>query len=125
MANFSQSSTFNGLSVYTFVVPTSDTYYIDGKMQLPNSDPSASQGPGGGAGTGIGGGPRSPSQVVMTIRQNGSAVLISQPGAYGFILANLPCTAGDVLTFTTTSSAPQDQQPNSIRVTLAISEGAI
>lgn len=125
MANFTQSSTRTNLVAHTVTVPNADTYYIQCTMILPSADPSASQGPGGGAGTGVGGGARVPSQIIMTVRQNGSVILTTPAGSQGFSIPNLPCAANDVLTFTPSSSLPQDQQPNAFRMTLVVSQGTL
>jgi len=81
-------------------------------------------GPGGGAGTGTGG-TSVPSQVVVTIKQNGSTILTTQPGQLGFAINGLPCTAADVITIQRSSSLSQDQQPQAIRMTLSVSEGPL
>lgn len=123
MANFLHIESVSGLSTATVIVPNTDTYLVQGTLTLPEVVPSATQGPGGGAGTGTGGGPQVSSQVVVTIKQNGSTIYTSAPGDRGFCLSALSCTAGDTLTFQRSSSLAQDQQSNSIRLTLAISEG--
>jgi len=125
MANFIVNTSQEGLGTYSVTIPTTDIYMIQGTLTLPNIVPSVLAGPGGGAGTGSGGGPEIPSQVVVVVNQNGTPRFTSSPGSEGFILRALPCTAGDVLTFVRSSSLSQDQQPNAVKMTLAISEGAI
>lgn len=124
MANFSNTQTVTNLGTNTVLIPTTDMYQIQGTLTLPNVVSSATQGPGGGSGTGTGG-TSVPSQVVLVVKQNGSTILTMPAGALGFSIPNLPCTAGDSITFTTSSSLSQDQQPNAIRLTLAISEGTL
>jgi len=125
MANFTQSATFSGISTYTVVIPSTDVYNFQATLTLPNSDATALQGPGGGAGTGSAGNPRAVSQVILTINQNGSPVGASQAGDRGLSINALQCTAGDIMTFVTSSSQASDKMLNSVRVTLAISEGPL
>ncbi len=125
MANFIQSTTTEGLKATTVNIPTTDVYNFLVTMTLPNLVPTPTAGAGGGAGTGSGGGPEVPSQVVVTVRQNGSTIYTSNPGTLGFQLNTVSCTASDVITFTPSSSLPQDQQPNAVRLTLAASEGPL
>lgn len=125
MANFSQSASFSGIGTYTMTIPTTDTYNFQATLTLPNSDATASQGAGGGAGTGSAGNSRIVSQVVLTINKNGSPVLASAAGDRGISVNALACTVGDVMTFVTSSAQASDKASNSVRVTLAISEGPL
>jgi hypothetical protein len=123
--SFIQSTSVTNLATHTIVIPTTDIYSFQGTLSLPNVVPSVVAGPGGGAGTGSGGGPQVSSQVVVTIKQNGSTIYTSNPGDRGFCLNAVSCVAADVITIIRSSSLAQDEQPNAIRMTLAISEGAI
>ena len=123
MAMQSSSQTVTNLGTTTLTANNTDTYTINVTLQIPNIDPSATTGPGGGAGTGTSGGPEVPSQVVCTIRQNGSLLGASSPGAKGLTIKGIACTAGDTLTVTLTSSLPQDEQLNAVQATIAFSEG--
>lgn len=125
MSQFSQASSRTNLATHTIIIPTTDYYGFQGTLTLPEVVPTAIQGPGGGAGTGTGGGPLVPSQVVVTIRQNGSAVMTTNPGDRGFLIKALPCTAGDVITIQRSSSLAQDQQLNVVSMTLMVNEGGI
>lgn len=122
---FVQSSTTTGLQTATVNIPTTDAYNFNATLTLPTSAGSATQGPGGGAGTGTGAPPVTPSQVVVTVKQNGSTILTSQAGAMGITLNAVQCTAGDVITFALSSALASDQALNSIRMTLAVSEGPL
>lgn len=122
--SYQQLTSLSNLATHTIIIPTTDTYTFQGTLTLPNLEPSATQGPGGGAGTGVGGGPTVDSQVLVTIRQNGTQVYLGHPGDRGFLLQALQCTAGDVITIQRSSSLAQDQQINSIRMTLMVSEGS-
>jgi hypothetical protein len=125
MSNFTHIESAPDLSTVTVVVPTTDIYSLQGTLTLPNIVPSPVAGAGGGAGTGSGGGPQISSQVVVTIKQNGSTVFTSSPGDRGFCVSALNCSAGDVLTIERSSSLDQDKQFNAVKMTLNISEGAV
>lgn len=125
MSNFSQSLSSTNLGTTTVNIPTTDVYSIVGRLTLPTTDGSATTGPGGGAGTGTGAPPRAPSQVVVTVNQNGTPVLTTVAGTRGFSIPALSCTAGDVITCVTSSSLPSDQQSNVIRLTLSVAEGPL
>jgi hypothetical protein len=123
MANFIHIESMPDLATNTVTVPNTDTYLVQGTLSLPSQVPAPTPGAGGGAGTGSGSGPQVNSQVVVTIKQNGSTIYTSAAGDKGFCLPALSCTAGDVLSFQRSSSLSQDQQPNAVRLTLCISEG--
>lgn len=125
MSQFSQRTSVTNLATHTIVIPTTDVYGFQGTLTLPEVVPTAIQGPGGGAGTGTGGGPLVPSQVVVTIKQNGSTVMTTNPGDRGFLLRSLQCTAGDVITIVRSSSLLQDEQLNVLRMTLMVNEGGM
>jgi hypothetical protein len=125
MANYNLTQTVTGLQTTTINIPTTDTYNFVGTITATKNDGSATQGPGGGAGTGTGAPQPVPSQVVATIKQNGSTIMTTAAGALGFALNAVSCTAGDVITVALTSSLAQDEQTNVIKMTLAVSEGPI
>lgn len=123
---FSQSLTATNLGTTTVNIPTTDTYNFVGTVQTPVAQtPAATQGAGGGAGTGTGGGPTVPSLIVTVVNQNGTPIYTSAAGDRGFSLRAVQCTAADVITVVTSSSLASDQQPNAMRLTLAVSEGPI
>jgi hypothetical protein len=125
MANFTSSQTVTGLQTTTVNIPTTDQYSFTGTLTTTNNDGSMSAyGTGGGAGTGTGGEPIQ-SQVVVTIKQNGSTILTTAAGARGFALPAVECTAGDVMTFALNSSLAQDEQTNAIKMTLTVTEGPL
>ena len=124
MANFMLNTSYGNLGTYTVNIPSTDVYSLQGTLTLSTTQVSATQGPGGGAGTGVGN-IDLPSQVVCTIQQNGSPILATVAGARGFCLNAVKCTAGDVLSFILSSSQAKDQKPGAIKLTLAISQGAI
>src|ERR1700677_2328220 len=107
---FTQSTSVTNLATHTITIPTTDTYNFAGTLTLPNIVTSATQGAGGGAGTGTGG-VVVPSQVVITIKQNGTTIYTGATGALGFTLNGVSCTANDSITIQRSSSLAQDQQP--------------
>jgi len=121
---YTQSTTVTDLATHTITIPTTDTYNFAGTLTLPNIVTAATAGAGGGAGTGTGG-VFVPSQVVITIKQNGTTIYTGAAGALGFALNGVSCTAADVITIIRSSSLAQDEQPNAIRMTLSVSEGPI
>ena len=126
MSQFAQSQTTPGLETTTVNIPTTDVYSLVGTITTRTAQsPAVSTGPGGGAGTGVGGAPTAPSQVVATIKQNGSTIYTSQPADRGFAINALSCTAGDVITVALSSSLATDQGMNATRLTLVVSEGPI
>lgn len=122
---FDKTASFSGLTTSTVTVPTTDLYNFVGTLTLTKNDGSATQGAGGGAGTGTGAPQPVPSQVVVTIKQNSSTIFTTTAGDQGFALRAVVCTAGDVISFITTSSLSQDQQPNAVRLTVATSQGPL
>jgi hypothetical protein len=128
MANFNQSLTFTGLTTQHINIPTTDTYNLSVKTTLPSNNTNTSSaltGPGGGTGTGTGAAPTPTSQVVTTIKQNGSTIYTSAAGTRGFELNAIVCTAGDVLDVVTSSSLASDQQLEAVKTTVAVSEGPL
>jgi hypothetical protein len=121
---FNLATTVTNLQALTINIPTTDQYWIAGTLTTSTQVSSATQGAGGGAGTGTGG-TTVDSQVVVTIKQNGSTIYTGQTGALGFTLPAVQCTAGDVITITPSSSLAQDQQPQAIKMTVNVSEGPI
>lgn len=121
---FTQSASYEGLRAARVNIPSTGLYDIQGTITTPSVEsPAISQGPGGGAGTGMGGAPKVPSQIIVTISQNGSPLFVTQQGAKGFELNAVSLSAGDVLTITPSSSLASDQKPESVRLTIAVSEG--
>lgn len=126
MAQFNETATYTGLRTSTVNIPEAGSYNFQGTLTLPTAHETGTQGPGGGAGTGTGSLPTTSSQVIVTIKQNGSTIFTTNAGAKGFCLRSVQCAASDVMTFQTSSSAYQDKdQANLVSLTLATSEGPI
>jgi len=123
MSQQNQTLTATNLGTTTLNIQNTDTYTIATTLQCPNIVPSATQGAGGGAGTGTGGGTQVASQVVITVKQNGTTKATSSAGAKGLTVPGLACTAGDTITVILSSSLSQDKQPNAVQATIALSEG--
>lgn len=123
---FNSTQTVTNLGTTTVSIPTTDTYNFVGTLTTPVAQTSmTAYGAGGGAGTGTGGAPTAPSQIVVTIKQNGSTIYTSAAGDRGFALLAVQCTAADSITFALTSALAADNQPEAVRMTLAVSEGQI
>lgn len=125
MANFKQNMSSEGLRTLTVNIDAAGLYNFQGTLTLPKNMGTVTAGAGAGAGTGSGAAPPAASQVVTVINKNGSPIFTSNAGAMGFCLIGVSCAANDVMTFVTSSSLAQDQQPNAVRLTLAVSEGPI
>lgn len=117
-----QTTTVTGLQTFIFNCPDSATYGVNCTLQLPNVVPTATQGAGGGAGTGTGGGPQLASQVVTAIKHNSSTIYTSAAGDRG-ATTSVTATAGDTISVILSSSELQDEQPQAVQCTVAISEG--
>jgi hypothetical protein len=123
---FSNTQTATGLQTITINLPNTDVYSIVGTIQAPNLVSTPTPGAGAGAGTGTNASPASTaSQIVVTIKQNGSTVYTSSAGQRGFALPALSATAGDVITIIPSSSLAQDEQLQAIQITVATSEGQV
>lgn len=118
-----QNQTVTNLGTTTLNIVNTDTYTVNVKLQAPNIVPTAAQGAGGGTGTGSTPGTQIASQVVITINKNGSSQGASSAGAKGLQIRGISCTTGDNITVVLTSSLAQDQQPNAVQATIALSEG--
>lgn len=97
--------TSTGLGEMDFVVPNTDTYTVRVSLTLP----SPIQGNGSSA-------------VVTTVEVNSSTKYTSNAGDFGLVY-QVPCTAGDTLKVTTSSSNANDNAINAVKVSIAISEG--
>jgi hypothetical protein len=125
MANQASTQTVSGLGTTTINITSTDTYNVDVTLELPRYSNSVTQGAGGGAATGSGSTAKVLSQVVTVINRNGTPIVTSAAGARGVSANTIACTAGDTITVVTSSSASQDQQPNAVKATIALSEGVI
>lgn len=104
MANSSGQMLLSGLMTATTSVNAAGTYDIIGSLTLP----------------GITKGSTANSQVVATIKQNGSTIFTGQAGAEGFMITGLTCAAGDTISVQLSSGAAVDQGLNLIKCTVAI-----
>lgn len=123
----SSTQTVNGLSTTTINIPTTDFYTVAGTLELPSQGATATQGAGGGAGTGAVATQRLSSQVVVTVNHNGSPIYTGAAGLKGFS-TGAQCTAGDTMTVVLTSSETStqpDPQLNAVKATITVIEGAI
>ena len=118
-----QTTTVSGLQEFDFNAPSTDTYTVQGTLELPNIVPAMSAyGTGGGAGTGTGGGAQVASQVVTVVKKNSTTLYTSNAGDRGFMVG-VTATAGDTIKVIFSSSLAQDEQLNAMKCTIAIYEG--
>lgn len=106
MANYNQNIGFQGLGTVSVVVPFTDQYVLDGKIQLPN----------------IPAGSPVSSSLVVTINKNGSPQYVGNAGSRGF-RSVIACSAGDTLAIVFSSAAAVDVALNAIQSTISIYEG--
>lgn len=105
---FNVNMTVTGLTTVSIGIPVAAETPISGKLSLPTLTTGAT----------------ATSQCVVTITQtpNGggpTTIYTGQAGAEGFaLIAN--CAALDTIAITTSSSAPVDQQLNSIKTTISV-----
>lgn len=118
------TTTMTGLQEFDFYAPSTDSYTVQGTIQAPNVVPAGTQGAGGGAGTGTGGGAQVNSQVLTVIKLNSTTKYTSTAGDRGFSTV-VNATAGDTIKVILSSSLAQDNQPQAIQCTIAISEGPL
>ena len=117
------TQTATNLGTVTLPIQNTDNYTVTCTMQLPNVVPTPTPGAGAGTGTGTSAGTQINSQVVTVINHNGSPVLTGPAGARGLQTGPIACTAGDTITVVTSSSLSQDQQPNAVQITIALTQG--
>jgi hypothetical protein len=96
---------FTNLGTVTFNVAVTATHNVDVKLQIPSRVQSGSD-----------------SAVLTLIQHNGTTVYTGIAGATG-AWAQVPCTAGDTLSVTTSSSNAIDNNLNAIQGTVVISDG--
>ena len=100
MANFNGAQSLNGLQTTTlFTAPAAGTYFVNGQLSLPQLSTD------GGTGA---------SQVIATVKQNGSGIYTGVAGASGFQINQIVCAVGDVIAVTLASSAAPDLVNNAV-----------
>lgn len=104
MAGLAQQMVISGLTTVTNGIQATGTYNITASLTLPNQQEGAS----------------ADSQVVCTVKQNGSTIYTSTAGSTGWQILSLPCTAGDSISVALTSAAAVDQGLNTVKCTVAI-----
>lgn len=104
MENLSRTMTVAGLGTTTIIVPNTDTYTFDVTVTCPLHR----------AGT--------PSAVVVTINKNGSPIYASSAGTKGFHFSS-QLAASNSITIVVSSISTADLGLNTIKTTIAISEG--
>lgn len=100
--------TLVGLSTLTTHANTTGPHVIFGKITCPQLAQGSS----------------APSQVVVTVNQNGSPIYTGTAGAEGFKQQML-CTSGDTITVVTSSTAAVDTTSlNGIKAVIGFTNGA-
>lgn len=110
MANFSDTYAISGLETLTLVVPLAGTYTLAGKLVLPRLSQTDPTDPNYLT---------YPSQVVTTVKQNGSTIFTSTAGQDGFSIPVL-AAAKDSFTVQLSSSAAQDAVLNAVSATITL-----
>lgn len=105
MSNFYQNLTSSGLTTVSFVVPDAGPLFVKGKVSIPTISN------GGGV-----------SALVVTIKQNGTAVYTGLAGSEGFY-ADFAVAAMDTISVVFSSAAAADQGSNVIKSTISIGYG--
>jgi len=104
MANYSLNLELCGLGTTSVTIPVAAPLVFDGKLTLPTLAEGAS----------------ADSQVIVSITQNGSNRLTTNPGSDGFRIQMI-CNPNDVIAITLSSSAAIDSSSkNIIKCTLAV-----
>jgi hypothetical protein len=107
MANLNMNSVLAGLGTFTLLTaPTADIYTVEGTLILPS----------------INKGDAASSQVVVTVKQNGSTIYTGQAGAAGFYVQT-QCAVSDVITMVLSSSLAEDSGLNVVKTTVSVFEG--
>lgn len=108
MAQYRNTSTWNGLGTYTMSAPNAGTYTLMGKITLPK----------------ISQGDAVNSQVVVTININGGGTIYTgDADAEGFYISPLAiASANSLINIILTSAATVDQSLNVIKTTATLSE---
>lgn len=125
MANYNLTATLNGLREYDFPAPSAGPFVVKGTLELPSQAPTAAQGAGGGGiGTGAVPGLPQSSQVVVVVKNINATIYTGPAGAKGFECGVNIAAPGDLIKVIMSSSLALDQQPNAVKMTLSIFEGA-
>lgn len=97
---FNANVQLSGQGTMTVGIPETNTFIVDGKLTVPAlTEGSAQQ-----------------TQVVATVKKNGSTMYTSNPGDRGFHVP-IPCVANDVISIVISSSVASETR---MRTTVAI-----
>jgi hypothetical protein len=100
-----QNLVWNGLGTLSVTIPIAGNQSFAGQIQLP----TIVQGNGA-------------SSLVVTVKQNGTAIYTGTAGASGFKVDTY-CAVGDVIAIIFSSSAAIDQGLNVIKSEISITQG--
>ena len=110
MSNYSQNFEISGLETLTVVMPVAGLFTLSGKIKLPRLSQTDKTDPNYSA---------HPSQVVATIKQNGTTLLTTTAGNDGFSLSLL-AAASDSITVQLSSANAADSVLNAVSATISI-----
>lgn len=110
MSAYSQNFTISGLETLTIVMPVAGNFTLSGKIKLPRLSQSDPTDPNF---------LNYPSQVVATIKQNGSTIFTSTAGSDGFSIPILAASQ-DSFTVQLNSSAAEDNVLNAVSAVISL-----
>lgn len=110
MSNYNQNFAISGLETLTVVMPVAGNFQLSGKIKLPRLSQTDPTDPNFIT---------YPSDVVTTIKQNGSTIFTSIAGADGFAIPILAALK-DSFTVALSSSAAEDEVLNSVGAVVSI-----
>ena len=110
MSNYSQNFAISGLETLTIVMPVAGNFTLSGKIKLPRLSQSDPTDPNF---------LNYPSQVVATIKQNGSTIFTSTAGSDGFSIPILAALK-DSFTVQLNSSAAEDNVLNAVSAVISL-----
>lgn len=110
MSNYSQNFTISGLETLTVVMPVAGNFTLSGKISLPRLSQTDPTDPNYLA---------YPSDVVATIKQNGSTIFTSTAGSDGFSIPILAALK-DSFTVQLSSAAAEDNVLNAVSAVVSL-----
>jgi hypothetical protein len=98
MANLQFLQSVQGLQTFPiFTAPSAGVYFVNGQLTLPMQTGSGQ------------------SQVVATVKQNGSTIYTGIAGATGFQINQIVCAAADAISVVLSSAAAADQVSQAVK----------
>ncbi len=110
MSAYSQNFAISGLETLTIVIPVAGNYTLSGKIKIPRLSQSDPTDPNFLS---------YPSQVVCTIKKNGTTLFTTMAGSDGFSLP-IQAALSDSFTVALSSSAAEDTVLNSVSAVISL-----